>query len=322
MPPAKGADITPNRAERREITDASSEFADTDAPARALACKRSCKPHADNPIFIDKMESNGILSTSGHLGFQAGEPARSIGVEVMTFETAGAAKPANAKEVAGGTLTEQVLARLREDIVNGHLVASKKLRMHDLSRRYGVGASPLREALSRLTSDGLVIAETNRGFRVAPLSLADFEDIVDNRRRNETLALKRSIESGDDVWEGHLVAAFHQLRKFEATYRPNAKLVDPTREWERRHRTFHQALIAACPSPWLLHFNRLLVTQFDRYRRHVVLEGADARRGREQEDELVQVALARQAGRAARLLDAHIADFAVSITEQLKTRLT
>lgn len=240
----------------------------------------------------------------------------------MIFQATGAAKAASELDVPNGTLTEQVLVRLHEDIVNGHLPASKKLRVQDLSRRYGVGASPLREALSRLTSDGLVVAESNRGFRVAPLSLADFEDIVDNRRRVETLALTRSIRSGDDAWEGNLIAAFHQLRKLEATYRPNAKLVDPTRDWEKRHRAFHQALIAACPSPWLLHFDRLLVSQFDRYRRHVILEGVDARRGREQEDELVKAALARQAKQAARLLDAHIADFAAAIARLLKTQLT
>src|SRR5262245_1055433 len=84
-----------------------------------------------------------------------------------------APKPEADDAVANGqTLTEQVLDRLRDDIVSGRLAASEKLRVQDLSERYGVGASPLREALSRLTADGLVENESNRGFRVAPMSVA------------------------------------------------------------------------------------------------------------------------------------------------------
>jgi DNA-binding GntR family transcriptional regulator len=222
---------------------------------------------------------------------------------------------------AGPTLTERVLEWLRDDIVSGKLAASEKLRVQDLGRRYGVGASPLREALSRLTADGLVASESNRGFRVASVSVADFLDVAENRRRIESLALEQSIKAGDDQWEGRLIADYHQLRKLEATHLPSSKLNDPTFEWERRHRIFHRSLISACPSPWLLHFDRLLVYQFDRYRRMVILKAGTTRAGRQQEQALVEAALARKTKTAIEVLCAHIDDSAAVIVRQLRSRL-
>lgn len=229
-------------------------------------------------------------------------------------------EPANGGASAP-TLTEQVLQRLRDDIVSGKFAASEKLRVQELSRHYGVGASPLREALSRLTADGLVASESNRGFRVAPVSIADFLDVSENRVRTECLALEQSIKAGDDAWEGRVLAAHHELRKLEATHRPNSKLDDSNHEWERRHRNFHHSLIAACPSPWLLHFDWLLVVQFDRYRRLVSLHAATTRTGRQQEQALVDAALARDAKTATRVLRTHIEDWTAQIVRQLKQRL-
>jgi GntR family transcriptional regulator, carbon starvation induced regulator len=218
------------------------------------------------------------------------------------------------------TLTEHVLTRLREDILSGQLAASQKLRVRELTARYGVGASPLREALARLTADGLVANESNRGFRVASVSVAEFLDVTENRKRIEGIALERSIEAGDDAWEGRVLADYHQLRKLEASHRSSSKLNDPAFDWERRHRNFHQALISACPSPWLLHFDRLLVYQFDRYRRMVTLKAGTTRTGREQEQALVDAALARDAKAASRILCTHIDDSAATILRQLRHR--
>lgn len=231
-------------------------------------------------------------------------------------------KPIAAAGLApANTLTEHVLAHLREDILSGSLAASEKLRVRDLTRRYAVGASPLREALSRLTADGLVTNESNRGFRVASASMAEFLDVTENRKRIESLALERSIEAGDDAWEGRVIACDHQLRKLEATHQSNSKLNDTSFEWERRHRNFHEALISACPSLWLLHFDRLLVYQFDRYRRMVTLKAGTTRASREQEQALVEAVLARNSKKAIRILCTHIDHSAAMIMRLLRDRL-
>lgn len=66
------------------------------------------------------------------------------------------------------TLTDRAYGSLREDILNGVLAPGVRLRLDPLKARYGMGASPLREALSRLAGDGFVIAEGRRGFSVPP----------------------------------------------------------------------------------------------------------------------------------------------------------
>jgi DNA-binding transcriptional MocR family regulator len=108
------------------------------------------------------------------------------------------------------TLADDVLDRLREDIINGHLQPSTRLRFEDLSARYGVSVSPLREALSRLTAEELVYPDAQRGYRVAAVSLPDLIDILESHKTLEALALRLAIASGDDAWEGQVVAAHHR----------------------------------------------------------------------------------------------------------------
>jgi GntR family transcriptional regulator, carbon starvation induced regulator len=152
------------------------------------------------------------------------------------------------------------------------------------------------------------------------VSAADFLDVAENRKRIETLALEQSIKAGDDAWEGRLIAAYHQLQKLEASYRPSSKLNDPSWEWERRHRLFHRSLVSACPSPWLLHFDWLLVCQFDRYRRLVSLNASVTKSGRQQEQALFKATLAHNAKVASQILTSHIDDSASLILRKLRDR--
>ena len=102
---------------------------------------------------------------------------------------------------------------LRSDIVNGSLKPGARLRFIELQARYGIGTSPIREALSRLAADRLVIQEVNRGFSVPPLSLEDFADITELRLTLERGAIRASIARGDEAWEEELVLAHHRLRR-------------------------------------------------------------------------------------------------------------
>ena len=79
------------------------------------------------------------------------------------------------------TLAEKAYVDLRHDIIRGVLAPGRPLRLADLSERYGMGFSPLREALNRLQAERLVTAESLRGFRVAPLSLDELHDTVSLR---------------------------------------------------------------------------------------------------------------------------------------------
>ena len=104
------------------------------------------------------------------------------------------------------TLTDYVYGQLREDIIQGKLAPDSKLKIEHLRNAYDVGATPLREALSRLSSDGFVITEGQRGFRVTPISPEDLEDVTDLRITLELQALRKSLLSGGDDWESRVVA--------------------------------------------------------------------------------------------------------------------
>jgi GntR family carbon starvation induced transcriptional regulator len=109
------------------------------------------------------------------------------------------------------TLVEAAYRSLRRNIIEGRLSPGEKLRIEHIKNDYGVGGATLREALSLLTSDALVVSQGQRGFRVAPVSLEDLADITETRVMLECSALRQSITLGDEAWEAELTAAFHRL---------------------------------------------------------------------------------------------------------------
>lgn len=162
------------------------------------------------------------------------------------------------------TVTAQALARLRADILAARLAPGAGLPLKVLQHRYAVGLTPLREALTILSGSGLVVTDGGRGFRVAPASRADFEDVALSRRRLEGMAMRLSIAAGDKHWRQHIETTRAQFAAVRALVGENRPIDE---EWEDRHRRFHFALITACGSPVLLDFCRQLFDRFDRYRR-------------------------------------------------------
>lgn len=203
----------------------------------------------------------------------------------------------------GKTQASEVFERLRADIVHCQLQPGQRLRFEELRANYGVGLSPLREALMRLSSDGLVTLEDQRGFRVAPVSRADLIDLTMMREELETKALSLSLEKGGDEWEANLISSFHMLLKLTKLTGPNKELVDP--EWEVRHQNFHDALVAACGSPILLHFRSLLSAQAARYRQLAVHYLKHPRGDIEEHKHLLDAALARDSVRLCAAMRMH-----------------
>jgi len=143
-----------------------------------------------------------------------------------------------------GTLEAVAGERLRKDILSGILEPNAKLRIRHLCDLYDIGATPLREALSRLVSEGLVQVEENKGFRVTNLSMLEISEVTEMRQVLEGYGFVQSILRGDDHWESEVVAAFHRLKKAITVPLP-----DSTRQrerWEETHRTFHLSLLSAC----------------------------------------------------------------------------
>lgn len=164
----------------------------------------------------------------------------------------------------GGTLASSVYDMMRQDILKGDLPPGEKLRVEYLRDRYGVGASPIREALNRLSVDGVVVRVDQKGFRVAEVSVAELDELIKTRCWLEETAIRESIAAGDDAWEERLVLAFHRLSKTPRSADQVTSAMNP--DWEVLHRAFHLALIGACGSRWLISYCEQLNDLADRYR--------------------------------------------------------
>jgi DNA-binding GntR family transcriptional regulator len=199
------------------------------------------------------------------------------------------------------TLIERAYAQLRDDIVEGRLAPGEKLRVEHLKSRYDVGAGTLREAITRLVSDALVEAEGQRGFKVAPVTLADLTDLTELRIHIEIDALRRSIRTGDEPWRARLQQAWDELSAFEQPVRPELR-----KRWEARNTRFHEALIEAAASPWTLRLLRLLARHGERYRRYAIGLHDSGRDVHAEHREILEHALAGREARAALALEAHI----------------
>ncbi|MDE0796720.1 MAG: FCD domain-containing protein [Alphaproteobacteria bacterium] len=163
-----------------------------------------------------------------------------------------------------GTLASSVYDMMRQDILKGDLPPGEKLRVEYLRDRYGVGASPIREALNRLSVDGVVVRVDQKGFRVAEVSVAELDELIKTRCWLEETAIRESIAAGDDAWEERLVLAFHRLSKTPRSADQVTSAMNP--DWEVLHRAFHLALIGACGSRWLISYCEQLNDLADRYR--------------------------------------------------------
>jgi DNA-binding GntR family transcriptional regulator len=202
------------------------------------------------------------------------------------------------------TLVERAYLGLRHDVVCGKLAPGERLRVEHLKDQYEVGAGTLREALSLLVSDALVTTEGQRGFRVAPISLADLEDVTNTRVMLETEALRQSIRHGDAAWEAALIASYSMLAQTE-----NDPAGPEPDLWERRNKAFHEALIAGFDSSWTKYLLAILYRHAERYRninwRLTAAHASDRNVHREHED-IFRAAIDRQEARAALALEAHV----------------
>lgn len=203
----------------------------------------------------------------------------------------------------GETLASMVYQRLLDDIINGRLEPGRKLRLQALKEQYDVGNSPLREALNRLSANGMVLREENKGFRVSPATSEELMELIRTRCWVEEVALRESIRHGDAAWEEGIVLAYHRLSRMQRSASENSIQVDS--EWEDLHRQYHLALLSACNSSILLGYCEQLHEQTLRYRN---LGPMAAYRNRHELDEHLAIrdaVLDRDAERAVELLTAH-----------------
>ena len=218
-------------------------------------------------------------------------------------------------EAADSTRSETAYRLVRQDVLSGALRGGERMKIEELQRRYSLSSSPLREALSRLTVEGLVVADQRRGFRVAEVSINDLEDLTAFRLLVEPDSFRQAIRHGDDDWEAGIVSAFHRLERFHVREAQEAPATD---EWTARHRAFHMALIDRCPSLRQQAVCASLFDQAERYRRLSISLRKTRRDSMGEHRELMDAALRRDADQACALLHEHIARTTTHVADNLR----
>ena len=165
-------------------------------------------------------------------------------------------------ETNNSSLTTQAFRRIHAMIIQGELKPGEKLKIDSLRQTLGLGASPLREALSLLTSEQLIERLDQRGFRVSHINAEAFDELLKTRCWLEEIALRESMKAKKPEWEERVLLAHHRLKK------PNRKLSDGSLnvEWEDCHKAFHISLLSASGSSILLNICSQLYDQNIRYR--------------------------------------------------------
>jgi GntR family transcriptional regulator, carbon starvation induced regulator len=220
-------------------------------------------------------------------------------------------------QTKGGTsLAIETYTRLRQDILDATLAPNTKLKARELCARYGVGLSPVREALNRLLSEALVRQNAQCGFTVASFSLSELEEIVRTRRWLDEIGLRNSIRDGDDAWEERVVMSCHRLSR---TPRYPDGLDAPRNPlWYTAHRAFHLSLIDACGSEWLKSFSMTLFDAIERYRAISRKPGVQRLTHQDEHRAIADAAVGRDADVAVGLLFEHYELTARLVRETLR----
>lgn len=211
------------------------------------------------------------------------------------IKSAPPSKPKTYAEAAGVAISKA--------IISGELKPNSRLAVRTLSETLGFGPSPIREALSRLAGRGLVVAQGQQGFRVAPVSESDLRDLMTVRSVLEAGALEKSMVEGGPEWEAQIVSVLHKMKHFQE-HLPDT-LDERSQGFEALNMEFHRALISACGSHRLMVLHDELYEQTRRYR-SLMLGSLDVSRGiYNAHKDLAEAVLSRDIEKATKDLIAH-----------------
>lgn len=193
---------------------------------------------------------------------------------------------------------------LRDAIVHAQFAPGEKLRIDHLGKTLEASTGAVREALSRLTAEGFVVAEPQKGFVVAPISRRDLEDLTEVRIEIECRCLEESIQKGDLDWEGRVLSLQHRLRVLDSKDQGPEGLYSP--RWHELHKAFHDELAAGCTNTWWLRLRQQLFIQSERYRRLSGPLEEGSRNVSAEHDEIAAAALARDVETAREKMAEHL----------------
>ncbi|WP_341703373.1 FCD domain-containing protein [Ferrovibrio sp.] len=213
-------------------------------------------------------------------------------------------RPAPDTPLGAGTKSSRAYAQIRADILSCRLLPGTKLNIAGLAADLDVSLGAVREALSMLQSEALVVSEPQRGYTVSPVSLKELDDITEARIAIETMCLRASMDRGDLSWETRVVASWHRLSRLSETEEGQAEHL--SENWARAHADYHASLVAACGNDWLLRMRAMLYEQSERYRRMSVPLATEPRDVPAEHRAIFDAVMRRDAPAASDALEQHL----------------
>jgi DNA-binding GntR family transcriptional regulator len=200
------------------------------------------------------------------------------------------------------TLASMAYERLRADIISGMFRPGEKLRINSICEGYDIGPSPMREALNRLSSEGLLQQTDQRGFRIPPVTLKDLDELLRARCWANEVSLRNSIRTGGLEWEARVSSAFQTLEATPPSLKGDTEVLDAA--WCDAHENFHAALISESGSSWIYDFCTQTYIAAERYR-HAARITKVQRSDLEEHRVIANATLARREDEAVELLLEH-----------------
>lgn len=198
------------------------------------------------------------------------------------------------------TKSDFAYRQVRDRILSGELHPGAVLQQRELASRIGISTTPLREALRRLKSEGLVELDAHRDARIAPLRAEEARDLLELRKSLDPLAAGLAAQRRSN-------ADMQQIRATHAVLEPLPSA--PAIEQLVAHRNFHAAIYRASHNNLLIESLESLWDKADRYRRLALQtdRGQVARDLKAREHQmLLESIVAGDSAEASKVMCAHI----------------
>lgn len=199
---------------------------------------------------------------------------------------------------------ERAYETLRDAILTCEIEPEAKIRIAEVCEAYSFSSGSVREALSRLMADGFVVAEPQKGFRAAPISVQDLRELTASRAHIEAICIRLAIEQGDVEWESRVLAAHHALTKIPMRVSDCPEKLNP--DWAAKHAEYHAALAEGCANSWMLWIRQMLYQQSERYRQMSLPMGNHSRDVKGEHQAICDAALNRDGDTAEELIRTHL----------------
>lgn len=219
-------------------------------------------------------------------------------------------------ETPATTLALDAYKSLRTEIIKARLPPRQKLKVRELCDKLGIGPSPVREALNRLASEGLVVQNAQRGFSVTGFSVDDFNELTNAIVWLNEVGIRQSIQNTGTSWEEEVLVAHYRLSKIPRYLSGATSDERYNPAWDDAHRTFHISLVGGCGSRWLIGFCTTMFDALDRYRSLARYKGQ--RPYVDEHHSIMEAAVRRDADKTVELITAHFKNMEQIVSEILE----